>query len=138
MRISRLILGLVMVAAAVALLTGHYGEGVTIAAFTIAADLKYFNPIGGQSKRGSGAFTGAPQVFTYKTEDSHATVDDAGYFNAIRDMLSIGDIIDVVVVTNRGTASEALGTYGRHIVKDKSATAVDVTDVTVGTVTDTN
>lgn len=94
-----------------------------------------FSAVGGQSKRGIG---GAPQMFTYKTADSHATVDSAGYFNEVRTLLSIGDIIDVVVVTNLDASTEALSTYGRHIVKDKSATAVDVTDVTVGTVTDSD
>lgn len=94
-----------------------------------------FQPIGGQACRGIG---GAPQVFSYKTDDSHATVDTAGYFNEVRSLLNVGDLIDVVVVTNLDASNEALSTYGRHAVIDKSATAVDVTNVTVGTVTDSD
>lgn len=94
-----------------------------------------FGPAGGQSRKGIG---GAPAIWVYKTADTHATVDSAGYFNEVRNLLSIGDIIWVVVVTNLGAANEALSTYGTHCVKDKSTTAVDVTDVTVGVVTDTD
>lgn len=89
----------------------------------------------GSGKRGIG---GAPAMHSYKTDDTHATVDTAGYFNPIRTLLSIGDIIWVVVVTNLDASNEALSTYGSHIVIDKSATAVDVTNVTVGTVTDSD
>jgi hypothetical protein len=92
-----------------------------------------FQAIGGQSKRGIG---GAPQVFSYKTDDAHATVDVAGYFNEVRTNLEIGDIIFVTVVTNLDAANETFSTYGTHAVIDKSATAVDVTNVTVGTATD--
>lgn len=104
-------------------------------AFTIAN----FQPVGGQAKRGL-----APQMFTYGTLDTHATVDSAGYFNlstaygGVYDMLEKGDIIDVVVYTGAIGATGTLSTYGRHIVKDKSAGTIDVTDVTVGTVTDTD
>jgi hypothetical protein len=94
-----------------------------------------FQPIGGQACRGIG---GAPQLFSYKTDDTHATVDSAGYFNEVRSLLNIGDMIDVVVVTNLDASNETFSTYGRHCVKDKSSTAVDVTDVTVGTATDTD
>lgn len=94
-----------------------------------------FQPIGGQACRGIG---GAPQLFSYKTDDSHATVDTAGYFNEVRGLLNVGDLIDVVVVTNLDASNEALATYGRHAVINKSASAVDVTDVTVGTVTDSD
>lgn len=102
-------------------------------AFTIAADQKYFNAIGGQSKAGT-----APCLFSYKTEDAHATVDGAGYFNPILTQLNIGDLILVEVVTNRGASNEALSTIGWHVVKDKSTTAVDTTNVTALTVTDSD
>lgn len=102
-------------------------------AFTVADDMKYFNTIGGQSKAG-----GAPALYSYKTQDTHATVDGAGYFNAIRSNLNIGDLIYVVVVTNRGASNEALLTAGWHVVKDKSTTAVDTTNVTAITVTDSD
>jgi len=93
-------------------------------AFTIAN----FQPIGGQAKRGS-----APQHFSYKTEDSAATVDTAGYFNEVRGLLEVGDVIHRVT-----TSSGAFSTYGTHCVVNKSATAVDVTDTTAGTTTDTD
>ena len=107
-------------------------------AFTIADDMPYFQPIGGQSRRGSGAAKGGPAIYSFKSESAHAAIDAAGFFNAIRNMLSIGDLIYVVVVTNRGASNEALSTAGFHVVKDKSASAVDVTDVTVLTVTDSD
>lgn len=95
-----------------------------------------FGPVGGQSRRGSGAVTvpGQPQVWTYRTDDAHAVVDTAGYFNAIRTLLEVGDLIDVVVVNGAGV----LQTYGRHAVITRSATAVDVTNVTVGLMTNTD
>lgn len=95
-----------------------------------------FGPAGGQSRRGSGPVTapGQPQCFTYRTDDAHAAVDSAGYFNAVRTMLEVGDMIDVVVVNGAGVVQ----TYGRHIVMTRTATAVDVSNVTVGVVTNTD
>lgn len=87
-----------------------------------------FQPIGGQARRGT-----APQMFTYKTEDAAATVDTAGYFNEVLALLDIGDIIFRVT-----TSSGALSTVGTHVVINKSATAVDVTDTLALTVTDTD
>lgn len=108
----------------------------------MAFNLANFAPVGNNSKPiktiTAGALgVGAPQVFTYITEDVHATVDAAGYFNGgvafggAYNLVNIGDIIDVVVV-----AAGALSTYGRHIVIDKASGTVDVTNVTAGTVTD--
>lgn len=93
-------------------------------AFTKAS----FQPIGGQGRRGD-----APQMFSYKTEDSAADLDTAGYFNEVRHMLEIGDVILRVTLS-----SGALSTTGFHVVKDKSATAVDVTDTLALTMTDTD
>lgn len=79
-------------------------------------------------------------LYRYDTLDAHATVDSDGYFNNSDDtvILRVGDIIDVVVwatAVRTGTVS----TYGRHVVLSVSdAGVVDVTDVTVGTVTDTD
>jgi hypothetical protein len=106
--------------------------------------LKNFAPQGNNSKPckdlTAGALGhGAPQLFSYITEDTHATVDTAGYFNAgvafqgVYNLLNIGDMIDVVVVS-----AGALSTYGRHIVVNKASGQVDVTNVTVGTVTDSD
>jgi hypothetical protein len=76
----------------------------------------------------------APRIHTYRTEDAHATVDTAGYFNPVRSLLEIGDLIYVVVVTGGG----ALSTAGWHVVATKTATAVDVTNVTALTVTNSD
>jgi hypothetical protein len=97
-----------------------------------------FAPIGGQatpSTSGTGeAVPGAPQRWSYRTQDTHATVDTSGYFNDVRALLEVGDIIDVVVINSSG----AVQTYGSHIVLTKTATAVDVSNVTVGTVANTD
>jgi hypothetical protein len=77
----------------------------------------------------------------YKTADTHATVDSAGYFNEDGSPLKLGDIIDVLVVTNIDAANEATSTYGRHLVNSVTRgnpDVVDVSDVTVGTATDTD
>jgi hypothetical protein len=88
----------------------------------------------------SGALgVGAPMRHTYITEDIHATVDTSGYFNegvaykGVYNLLHIGDIIDVVVCSGG-----AISTYGPHIVMTKSAGVVNVSAVTVGTVTNSD
>lgn len=103
----------------------------------MAFDITYLNPVGGQSKRGK-----APQVWSYATLDAH-TVDAAGYFNAASaydgayNMLELGDIINVVVwATAIGTGT--ISTYGTHIVNGKASGTLDVTNVTAGTVTDSD
>lgn len=95
-------------------------------------------PIGSPAKRctdlTAGALgKGAPTLWSYITEDTAATVDSAGYFNSAIKLLEIGDVILRVTV-----ASAALSTAGFHVVKDKSATAIDVTDVLALTMTDTD
>lgn len=94
----------------------------------MAFDITGFQPIGGQSRTGK-----APAIWSYTTTDTLATVRVAGYFNAIRNMLQIGDRIYVVV-----TSAGALSAAGDLVVKDKSATAVDTTDATSLTITDTD
>jgi hypothetical protein len=82
---------------------------------------------------------GAPQIWTYITEDAHTAVDAAGYFNGgvayggAYNLLNKGDIIYVVVC-----AAGAVSTYGPHLVVDKASGTVDVTNVTTGTVTDSD
>ena len=80
----------------------------------------------------------APRTWGYKTEDAHAAVDSSGYFNNASDRLKVGDLIDVVVVTNLDASNEAVATYGRHIVLSNASGVVDVSNVTVGVVTDTD
>lgn len=87
---------------------------------------------------GNAGQSDAPRTWSYKTEDAHAAVDSAGYFNAAAKILKVCDLIDVVVVTNMGESNEAVSTYGRHIVNSNDGSIVDVGDVTVGTVTDTD
>lgn len=91
--------------------------------------LKNFQPAAGTSV---GQL--APAIHTYTTTDTHATVDTNGYFNAVRDLLNVGDLIYVVVLTGGG----ALSTAGFHVVHSKTATTVNVTDVTALTVTNTD
>jgi hypothetical protein len=110
----------------------------------MAFQMKNFAPVGnpsaGISSIASGALgVGAPRVFSYVTEDAHATVDDAGYFNGAvayggaYNILQKGDIIWVVVC-----AAGAVSTYGHHVVVDKASGTLDTTNVTVGLMTDTN
>jgi hypothetical protein len=75
--------------------------------------------------------------FRYDTTDTHATVDTDGYFNNSDDdqVFQVGDLIDVVVWTT-ATRTGTISTYGRHIVLSVTDGAVDVSDVTVGTVAD--
>ncbi len=99
---------------------------------------KNFGPIGGQSTKGIG---GAPAAWSYKTADAQATVRVAGYFDAVRNLLSIGDEIRVVVVTNLGLSNEALSAVFRCCVKDKpaaGAVGIDVTDGVAEAITDTD
>lgn len=104
----------------------------------MAFDITNFSTIGGQGRQGK-----APARFSYATLDAHATVDAAGYFNAgtayggVYNMLEKGDIIDVVVWAT-AIGSGTVSTYGTHLVKDKASGTVDVTNVTVGTVTDSD
>ena len=95
-----------------------------------------FTPIGGQSKGGNG---GAMSLYGYKTDDAHAVVDGAGYFNDLSDILYPGDIIWVVVLSSAiGASPEVVTTYGHHLVLTNAAGVVDCTNVTVGLMTDTD
>lgn len=88
-----------------------------------------FQPIGGQAKAGN-----APQMWSYTTADSAATVDTSGYFNAVASIVKAGDII-VRVTTSSGAPSTA----GMHLVMSVSAAGVvDVADTTALTVTNTD
>jgi len=79
-----------------------------------------------------------PRLWGYKTDDAHAVVDTVGYFDNASDRLRIGDIIYVVVVTNLNLSNEATSTYGTHLVNANASGVVDVSDVTVNVVTDTD
>lgn len=96
--------------------------------------LANFQPIGGQSKPAK-----SPGFWAFKTADAITAVRVAGYFNPVRDLLNIGDVIYVAVVTNLGASNEALSTASHLVVKDKPAGGnIDTTDQTALTVTDTD
>lgn len=82
-----------------------------------------------------------PGVWTYKTDDAHTTVDGAGYFNDDGSVLKQNDVIFVVVVTNIDASNEAVSTYGTHIVNSVvrgNPDVIDTSNVTTGTVTDSD
>jgi hypothetical protein len=88
-------------------------------------------PAGSNEAAGRGAFT----LWLYRTEDAAAAVDNAGYFNAARALLTPGDVIMRVTINASGVPQ----TFGWHLVNDVPTTGnVDVTDTTAGTVTDTD
>ena len=77
----------------------------------------------------------APQVWLYKTADTAADIDTAGYFaNAARRGMKLGDIVWRVTVDNVA-APTSVSTYGTHLI---NSAALDATDTTAGTVTDTD
>ena len=95
----------------------------------MAFNLAYFNPIGGQSKRGK-----APQMFSYATLDTAATVDGSGYFNAgvayggVYNQVEIGDVIMVTVWSTAIGTGGTWSTTGFHVVTGKASGTLDVTD----------
>ena len=84
-----------------------------------------WNPIGGQSKKGT-----APQIFTYTSTDAIGTVDGAGYFNDVSTDVAVGDIIMSVTSTG-GTLASAI-----HTVASNASGVVDVTNGTTIAQTD--
>jgi hypothetical protein len=93
--------------------------------FTLAS----LQPLGGQAR-----VNVAPQMWAYKTQDSAADVDTAGYFNAVQRLLFPGDVILRVTVN----ASNVVQTAGWHVVMTSAAGAVNVSDTTALTVTNTD
>jgi hypothetical protein len=88
-----------------------------------------FNAIGGQSKAGN-----SPQMWSYTTTDTAATVDSSGYFNSVAALLKVGDLIYRVT-----TSGSSVSTAGLHVVMSISAAGVvDVADTTAMTVTNTD
>ncbi len=75
--------------------------------------------------------------YRYDTTDGTTTVDTAGYFNNSDDdqNFAVGDLIDVVGWTT-AIRTGTIANYGQHIVNSVSAGAVDLTNITVGVVTD--
>lgn len=73
----------------------------------------------------------APSMYLYKTADTQATVNTAGYFNSIASLLKVGDIIFVYDST---TPSLVL-TYVNQVT---AAGVVDIADGTTVSATDTD
>ena len=86
-----------------------------------------WNPIGGQSKKGT-----APQLFTYSTTDTVATVNTAAYFNDVSEDVSVGDVI-ISVTSTGGTLASSI-----HTVVSNSSGVVDVSDGTTISQTDSD
>ena len=72
-------------------------------------------------------------MWSYVTEDTPATVDTSGYFNAASSLLRPGDVI-LRVTAAAGAPSTAVF----HLVLTNAAGVVDVSDTTALTVTDTD
>jgi hypothetical protein len=96
----------------------------------MAFNARYLNKLAGDTPE-------SIQLWSYKTENAAAELDTASYF-PVGYGLRAGDIVFRYTVTNLGASNEALSTHGVHVVKDVSSTAVDVTDTTAWTVTDTD
>tara|TARA_B100002019_G_scaffold287191_2_gene298812 strand:+ start:186 stop:467 length:282 start_codon:yes stop_codon:yes gene_type:complete len=93
----------------------------------MAFDRDGWNPIGGQSKKGT-----APQLFTYTTTDAVADVNTAGYFNDVSSEVSVGDVI-ISVTSTGGTLASSI-----HTVASNASSVVDVTDGTTIAQTDSD
>ena len=88
----------------------------------MAFDRTGWNPLGGQSKKGT-----APQLFSYTSTDAHTVVDGSGYLNAVSDEVAVGDM--VIVRGNTGTPASATCTM--HIVVSNSNGVVDLSNGTI-------
>ena len=86
-----------------------------------------WNPIGGQSKKGT-----APQLFTYTTTDTVADVNTAAYFNDVSTHVSVGDVI-ISVTSTGGTLASSI-----HTVVSNASGVVDVSDGTTIAQTDSD
>ena len=93
----------------------------------MAFDRDGWNPIGGQSKKGT-----APQLYTYTTADTVATVNTSGYFNDVSDDVVKGDVI-ISVTSTGGTLASSI-----HTVVSNASGVVDVSDGTTIAQTDTD
>jgi|TARA_R110000803_G_scaffold191932_1_gene254669 hypothetical protein len=84
-----------------------------------------WNPVGGQSKKGSGN-----ALWFYASADAIATVRAAGYFNNVSDEVSIRDVI---IVTDTNTPTTNLVN-----VLSNASGVVDVSDGTAIVETDSD
>ncbi len=80
--------------------------------------LDNFSPVGAQSRRGA-----APQMFSYKSADTLATIVATGYFNELRKQVEVNDSIMVASSTG-GTVAFTLIFFA---TVPKAPSAVDLT-----------
>lgn len=86
-----------------------------------------WNPIGGQSKKGT-----APQMFAFTTTDAIADVNTEGYFNSVASEVAVGDMIFV----NSSTGGTLVATL--VYVLSNTGSVVDVNDGTTLANTDSD
>lgn len=100
----------------------------------MAFDKAGLQRIGGGVKGGTS--TGAPQIWTYRTNDAITDVDAAGYFDngattntGMRNHMAVGDMIYVF-----GTA-DTTPTFGIIFVNSNSSGIIDTSNsITMGTI----
>jgi hypothetical protein len=89
-----------------------------------------FNSIGGQALKATvgtpETIPGAPQVWSYRTEDARATVVAPGYFNALRNMLAPGDICFAVRINAAGAVQEQFAFSFNQVPATGNVTVTDV------------
>jgi hypothetical protein len=72
----------------------------------------------------------APSIYTYKSADTQATINTAGYFNSLASILKVGDVIFIYDTT---TPSMVIS-----YVNANDGTTVDIADGTTVSATDTD
>ena len=82
-----------------------------------------WNPVGGQSKRGSGN-----ALWFYSSADAIATVNTAGYFNDVSDEVSIRDVIIVTDTATPTTNLVNVLSNASGVVDVSNGTAIVETD----------
>lgn len=75
-------------------------------------------------QKAAGAGGNAPNIHTYRSNDTAAVIDASGYFNGIADILKIGDLI-YAHCDDDGT-----DTYGFCVVLSNASGVVDVSNFT--------
>lgn len=93
----------------------------------MAFDRDGWNPIGGQSRKGT-----APALWSYTTTDAKTVVRVAAYFNDVSDEVQVGDLIYSWASTG-GTA-----TASWHVVVSNASGVVDVGDAVTIAVADSD
>jgi len=75
--------------------------------------------------------TSAPTIWSYNaTADAQADIDAADYFLAVINQVQVGDVLIAVTDSN--------AKYGTYLCLSNDGTAIDFTNATVGTVTDSD